>query len=75
MQKRSKRSSASKRAILDFEAGAARLCLGRQTKLMGVLNVTPDSFSDGGRYLDPALAEKMALKLQDEGAHILDIGG
>ena len=42
---------------------------------MGVLNVTPDSFSDGGRYLDPALAEKRALKMQDEGAHILDIGG
>ena len=60
---------------MDFEAGAVRFCLGRQTKLMGVLNVTPDSFSDGGRYLDPALAEKRALAMQDEGADILDIGG
>ena len=60
---------------LVFEAGAFRLCLGRQTKLMGVLNVTPDSFSDGGRYLDPALAEERALAMQDEGADILDIGG
>lgn len=42
---------------------------------MGVLNVTPDSFSDGGRFLDPALAEKRALTLQDEGAHFLDVGG
>ena len=42
---------------------------------MGVLNVTPDSFSDGGRYFAPALAEKQALRLQDEGAHFLDIGG
>ena len=42
---------------------------------MAVLNVTPDSFSDGGRYLDPAIAEKKALQMQDEGAHILDIGG
>ena len=58
-----------------FEAGAFRFCLGRQTKLIGVLNITPDSFSDGGRYLDPALAEKRALAMQDEGADILDIGG
>lgn len=42
---------------------------------MGILNVTPDSFSDGGRYLDPARAEQQALKLQDEGAHFIDIGG
>ncbi len=42
---------------------------------MGVLNVTPDSFSDGGCFLDPALAERRALTLQDEGAHFLDVGG
>jgi dihydropteroate synthase len=41
---------------------------------MGVLNVTPDSFSDGGRYLDPARAEIGALRLQDEGAHLIDVG-
>lgn len=42
---------------------------------MGVLNVTPDSFSDGGRYLDPGLAEARALRMEREGAHIIDIGG
>ena len=42
---------------------------------MGVLNVTPDSFSDGGKFLDPTCAEIAALRMQDEGAHLLDIGG
>lgn len=42
---------------------------------MGVLNVTPDSFSDGGRFQDPAAAITHARKLIDEGADILDIGG
>lgn len=44
-------------------------------RVMGVVNVTPDSFSDGGRYLDPATAIAHALRLQAEGADILDIGG
>jgi len=43
--------------------------------VMGVVNVTPDSFSDGGRYLDPAAALAHARKLIAEGADILDIGG
>jgi dihydropteroate synthase len=43
--------------------------------LMGVVNVTPDSFSDGGRYLDPDLAISRGLELGAEGAAILDIGG
>jgi dihydropteroate synthase len=43
--------------------------------LMGVLNVTPDSFSDGGRYLDPEQALDRALQIEAEGADILDIGG
>jgi dihydropteroate synthase len=42
---------------------------------MGILNVTPDSFSDGGRYLDPADAISRALELERQGASILDIGG
>ena len=45
------------------------------TKIMGILNVTPDSFSDGGRYHDLDLAVKRGMTLIDEGAHILDIGG
>ncbi len=41
---------------------------------MGVLNVTPDSFSDGGRFLDPAAAADHALRMIDEGADVIDIG-
>ncbi|GAB4182699.1 MAG: dihydropteroate synthase [Thalassobaculales bacterium] len=44
-------------------------------RLMGVVNVTPDSFSDGGRFLDPAEAVRQALRLMDDGADIIDIGG
>ena len=49
--------------------------LGQRTLIMGVVNVTPDSFSDGGRFLDPARAVEHALRLLEEGADILDIGG
>ena len=44
-------------------------------RLMGIVNVTPDSFSDGGQYLDPRAAIEHGLKLEAEGAAILDIGG
>src|SRR4051794_28079868 len=43
--------------------------------VMGVLNVTPDSFSDGGRFLDPALAVKHGRQLVAEGADLVDVGG
>lgn len=43
--------------------------------IMGVVNVTPDSFSDGGEFIDPDTAVNHALQLAEEGAHILDIGG
>ncbi len=49
--------------------------IGGRTLIMGILNVTPDSFSDGGRYILPADAVEKALKMQDEGADIIDIGG
>ena len=64
-----------RRPLFEFKAGSFRIPLGRQTKLMGILNVTPDSFSDGGRYLGPAAAEKKALEMQAGGADFLDIGG
>lgn len=51
------------------------LPLGRQTYVMGILNLTPDSFSDGGLFMDPGLAEDRALTLQAQGASILDLGG
>jgi dihydropteroate synthase len=50
------------------------LLLGERTLLMGVLNVTPDSFSDGGKYLDPDRAFAHAIELEEAGADIIDIG-
>src|SRR5580698_3402056 len=50
------------------------LLTGERTLIMGVLNVTPDSFSDGGNYLDPDRAFARAIELEEEGADILDIG-
>jgi dihydropteroate synthase len=52
-----------------------KLELGPRPLLMGILNVTPDSFSDGGRYLDPAAAADRALALAADGADIVDVGG
>jgi dihydropteroate synthase len=49
--------------------------LGQRTLIMGVVNVTPDSFSDGGKFLAPEQAVEHALSLLDAGADLLDIGG
>ena len=53
----------------------ARLFEGPGPFLMGVVNVTPDSFSDGGRFLDPDAAVAQALRLAEEGADLVDVGG
>ena len=50
------------------------LQLGERTLLIGILNITPDSFSDGGKYLDPDRAFTHALELEQAGADIIDIG-
>lgn len=50
------------------------ILLGERTLIMGILNVTPDSFSDGGRYDDPDRAFARAVEIEDAGADILDIG-
>ena len=49
--------------------------LGERTLVMGVLNVTPDSFSDGGKFLDPESAIEHALEMERAGADLVDIGG
>jgi len=49
--------------------------MSRRTAIMGVLNITPDSFSDGGSYLDPNRAIARGIELADEGADVIDIGG
>src|SRR5438093_3777041 len=46
-----------------------------RTRVMGILNVTPDSFSDGGRYLDPDQALRHGLEMVEHGADLLDVGG
>ena len=51
------------------------LRLGERTLVMGVLNITPDSFSDGGAYLDSEAAVARALQMERDGADILDVGG
>lgn len=58
-----------------LHCGAYRLPLEKRPLVMGIVNVTPDSFSDGGRFFDAALAIAHARRLVEEGADILDIGG
>nr|WP_236575946.1 MULTISPECIES: dihydropteroate synthase [Paenibacillus] len=58
-----------------YRMGEAVLELGASTKIMGILNVTPDSFSDGGRYVDPEQAVRHALQMVEDGADVIDIGG
>ena len=57
-----------------WKLAGRELLLGERTLLMGVLNVTPDSFSDGGKYLDPDRAFARAMELEEQGADIIDIG-
>ncbi|CAG7656398.1 dihydropteroate synthase [Paenibacillus allorhizosphaerae] len=52
-----------------------KLDYSERTLIMGILNVTPDSFSDGGKYIDPELAVERAKQLIEDGADLLDIGG
>jgi dihydropteroate synthase len=63
------------RPRFQWQIGSRSLALGERTLIMGVVNVTPDSFSDGGLYLDPARAVEHGLQLLDDGADIIDIGG
>jgi dihydropteroate synthase len=58
-----------------WRCGEVVLPLGRRTLVMGIVNVTPDSFSDGGLFADPHDAVAHAAALADEGADLLDIGG
>jgi len=62
------------RKIFRLHLPTHTLVLGKRTLLMGVLNITPDSFSDGGKFLAPNRAIAHALSLQKAGADLLDIG-
>jgi len=64
-----------KRRNFRLELPSRTLVLGQRTLLMGVLNVTPDSFSDGGKFLDARRAIEHALEMERAGADLLDVGG
>jgi dihydropteroate synthase len=63
------------RQSFQWNLGRRSLELGRRTLVMGIVNVTPDSFSDGGHFLSPERALERSLQLLGEGADILDLGG
>jgi dihydropteroate synthase len=68
-------SEISSRKHFILRAGKRNLELGNRTLVMGILNVTPDSFSDKGRFFEPQAAVERAWQIASEGADILDIGG
>ena len=63
------------RLKFELEVGRRRTRLGERTLVMGVLNVTPDSFSDGGVYLNPDRAIEHGLEMDAQGADWIDVGG
>ena len=63
------------RPVFEWSLGSRSLQLGKRTLVMGVVNVTPDSFSDGGVNFQPDRAVEYGLQLLDEGADIIDVGG
>ena len=67
-------TASSTRCLVNWQLRTRTLELGRRTLVMGIVNITPDSFSDGGRFLDPAAAVEHGLLLLDEGTDILDVG-
>ncbi|HEV2323027.1 MAG TPA: dihydropteroate synthase [Terracidiphilus sp.] len=62
------------RALTNWRLRTRSLSLGARTLIMGVVNITPDSFSDGGAFLSPDAAVAHGLQLLDEGADLLDLG-
>jgi dihydropteroate synthase len=63
------------RPVFDWKLSSRSIQLGKRTLVMGVLNVTPDSFSDGGLHFDRDQAVKYGLQLLKDGADIVDVGG
>lgn len=63
------------RVVFEWNIGSRCLQLGKRTLIMGIVNVTPDSFSDGGQHFDRDRAVEHGLKLLEDGAEIIDVGG
>jgi dihydropteroate synthase len=66
---------ADMRTVFQWSLGSRTLELGKRTLIMGIVNTTPDSFSDGGLYFDPEKAVAHGIRLLEEGADIIDVGG
>ncbi|MFY9174487.1 MAG: dihydropteroate synthase [Peptococcia bacterium] len=69
------RNLSKSKGLLWEWADGKKLELGRGTKVMGILNITPDSFSDGGQYFTPQKALERAQAMVAEGADVIDVGG
>ncbi|MCC6501560.1 MAG: dihydropteroate synthase [Deltaproteobacteria bacterium] len=63
------------RSTYELKGAGRSFTIGPRPLIMGILNVTPDSFSDGGRFLDPAEAVERALEMASDGADWIDVGG
>lgn len=68
-------SNMNSTALRNIDCRGKTLELGSQTLIMGILNVTPDSFSDGGMFLNPSYALTQAERMVDQGADLIDVGG
>lgn len=63
------------RPVVTINIKGEKLYIGDETLIMGILNVTPDSFSDGGEYYNREKAIERGIEMEEEGAHIIDVGG
>src|SRR5215831_7103984 len=63
-----------RRRLFYWKLKSHEVKLGDRTVILGVLNVTPDSFSDGGKFQDPDRAFARAIELEEQGADIIDVG-
>ena len=70
-----KRENSSIRETYNWKCREREITLGKKTLIMGILNVTPDSFSDGGLFFKKKEAVSRAMKMIEEGADIIDVGG
>ena len=67
-------SPAAAPTLADAPSALTRLLAAERTLVMGILNLTPDSFSDGGRFVDPSVAIAHAARMAGDGADIIDVG-
>lgn len=70
-----RRTSNPLKDVRDVTARSFRLQLGERAHIMGILNITPDSFSDGNKFFSRSAAIAQAVRMADEGADIIDVGG